>query len=71
MLDIPASEDRPAAVVVLRPMSLDEFISLQHHESKQRGANIGDPRIITAPLLNASCSVERRRKPNSPTRRRV
>lgn len=52
VLDIPASEDRPAAVVVLRPMSLDEFISLQHHESKrQRGANIGDPRIITAPLL--------------------
>lgn len=52
VLDIPATEDRPAGVVVIRPMSLQEFVALQHSESKRmRGGNIGDPRTITAPLL--------------------
>ena len=67
----PGERGPPAAVVVLRPMSLDEFISLQHHESKrQRSANIGDPRIITAPFFGMRRARSRgRRKPNSPTRR--
>lgn len=52
VLDIPAREDLPAAVVVVRPMSLQEFVALQHSEAKRmRGASIGDPRTITAPLL--------------------
>lgn len=53
VLDIPAREDLPAAVVVVRPMSLQEFVALQHSEAKRsRGGNIGDPRTITAPLLD-------------------
>jgi len=52
VLDIPVTEDRPAAVVVVRPMSLKEFVELQHSDAKRmRGASIGDPRIITSPLL--------------------
>lgn len=52
VIDVPAAEDRAAAVVVIRPMSLAEFIELQHHDAKrQLGASIGDPRVIVGPLL--------------------